>query len=127
MFVPPRCPNRVCPMHERPEPGFYWRNGCYWPKCRAQAVPRFKCRVCALGFSRQTFRMDYCDHKPHLNTLLMRLLCNGSGLRKAARFIGMTKNNTDAKFRKIGRHCRRLNEHLRQPLAPGASLQFDEF
>ena len=127
MFVPPRCPNVRCPMHAEPRAGFYRHKGYYQPKCRPHPVPRFKCRACNRGFSRQTFRMDYYDHKPHLNTLLMRLLCNGSGLRKAARFIAMTKNNTEAKFRKIGRHCRRLNVHLRQPLGERVRLQFDEF
>ena len=79
MFEPPHCPFSACPAHTAPESiagGFFNHNGSYQPKCRSQPVPRFKCRVCTRGFSRQTFRMDYCDNKPFLNPALFKLLAS---------------------------------------------------
>ena len=126
MFQPPRCPNRRCCQHLDPAPKFYVRKGFYRPLCRAHPVPRFRCKTCGKGFSRQTFRCDYRDHRPSLNATLFRLLASGIGLRQSARFLGLSRHCTELKARKIARHLRRLNLNLRGPLPIGASLQFDE-
>ena len=126
MFQPPRCPNPGCAEHHSPRSRFFRRNGRYHPKCRAHAVPRFLCRSCGRGFSRQTFRMDYRDHRPHLNTLLFGYLTSGIGLRQSARLLGLSRRCTELKFHKIARHLRHLNLNLRGPLPPSAELQFDE-
>ena len=125
MFEPPRCPNRQCPHHAKPEGRFYVKRGFYKPLCRAHPVPRFRCRHCGRGFSRQTFRLSYRDHKPDRNLPLFLALASGLGLRQTARTIGLSLNCTQAKFRKIGRHCRRFNLNLRREL-PSSTLVFDE-
>ncbi|MEM7205154.1 MAG: hypothetical protein AAF628_33175 [Planctomycetota bacterium] len=71
--------------------------------------------------------MDFRDRKPDRNPMVFELLASGLGLRQTARVARMTSRNTEMKFRKISRHLRRLNANLRQPLPPGATLQFDEF
>ena len=126
MFHPPCCPNSRCSQHRRPAARFYLRKGFYHPLCRAHPVPRFRCRVCGRGFSRQTFRADYRDHKPHLNAPLFLALATGIGLRQSARNLNLSLRCTELKFRKIARHLRRLNLNLRGPLPSGSQLQFDE-
>ena len=91
MFTPPRCPNPGCPFHKKPIAKFFVRKGFYHPLCRKHPVPRFKCRCCELGFSRQTFRADYCDNKPDRNVLIFRLLNSGIGLRQTHRLVGLTR------------------------------------
>jgi len=127
MFVPPRCPNLDCSQHQQPVPGFYSHHGFYHPRCRAYPVPRFRCGECRRTFSRQTFRMDYRDHRPDLNAPLYRLLNSGVGFRQSARVLGLSRQCTEAKFWKHARHARFLNESLRGLLRKGASFQFDEF
>jgi transposase-like protein len=117
-FTPPRCPNRVCPAHRAPPPGFFRRAGSYQPQCRDTPVPRFVCLVCRRGFSRQTFRLDYRDKKPHHNRPLFSLLTSGVGLRQAARVLDLGVGATQRKFRKIARHMRLLNRNL-LPRWPG--------
>jgi transposase-like protein len=126
MFQPPHCPNRRCPQHDTPEPAFYRHHGHYSVRCRPQPVPRFRCKSCRRTFSRQTFRMDYRDHRPQLNPRLFLLLASGLGLRQSARVLQLSHRCTELKARKIGRHLRRLNLNLRDELPPGSSLQFDE-
>ena len=126
MFAPPRCPHAGCAMHADPDPDFCRPHGSYRARCRAHPVPRFRCLECGRTFSRQTFRMDYRDRKPDRNAQLVALLCSGLGLRQTARRIGLTARNTELKFRKIGRHLRRLNANLVGDLPAGATLQFDE-
>ena len=126
MFRPPRCPNRHCPRHVEPKANFFVRRGYYYPRCRSHPVPRFRCRTCHRGFSRQTFRADYRDHRPHLNPHVFRSLATGLGLRQTARNTGLSLRCCELKFRKIARHIRRLNLNLRSQLSDGCQLQFDE-
>lgn len=126
MFTPPRCPNPLCPMHRAPEPLFFKRKGFYLPKCRSVPVPRFQCKVCRLGFSRQTFRVDYRDHKPHVNAQLVKLLASGIGLRQSARIVPLARKSTELKFRKLARQLCFLNVNLRQPFPEGSEFEFDE-
>jgi hypothetical protein len=129
VFVPPRCPNQECPAHLHPESipdGFYNPNGSYQPKCRPCPVPRFKCRVCHRGFSRQTFRVDYCDNKPHLNSYLFKLLASGMGLRQSARILPLSRRCTELKARKISHHLGRLNRNLMDQMPEGTRFSLDE-
>ena len=126
MFLPPRCPNTSCPMHKEPVAGFFRKQGYYKAKCRPRPIPRFQCKVCARGFSRQTFRMDYRDHKPDLNPRLFELLASGVGLRQSSRMLRLSLRCTELKFRKVARHLRGLNRNLCSNLPPNASLQLDE-
>ncbi len=125
-FVPPCCPNQSCRMHTAPVPRFFERRGSYRPKCRSAPVPRFRCRTCRRGFSFQTFRVDYRDHRPHDNVTLFSLLVSGVGLRQAGRLIRMNVGSLQRKFRKLGRALRRLNRNLRCKLPAHRTLVFDE-
>jgi hypothetical protein len=89
-------------------------------------VPRFRCRTCRRTFSRQTFRVDYRDHKAHLNAPLFELLASGVGLRQSARTLRLSRRCTELKARKLGRHARRLNCSIGGALEGAASLHFDE-
>ena len=129
MFKPPRCPNPDCPAHHIEtfdNPDFYIRKGSYHPRCRARPVPRFKCRACRRGFSRQTFRQDYCDKKPHLNAKLFDLLASGLGLRQSGRVLHLSRRCTELKARKIARHLGRLGANLLDQFPKGSSFQMDE-
>ena len=126
MFEPPRCPYRDCPAHRHPHPGFYRKRGAYRVKCRPHPVPRFDCLVCGHSFSRQTFRVDYRDHRPDLNPKLFSLISSGLGLRQTSRLLGLSLRCTELKYRKLGLHLRHVNENVRGPLPTGSKLQFDE-
>ena len=127
MFHPPRCPYTCCSQHRNPSARFYRRNGYYRPRCRSHAVPRFICLACRRGFSRQTFRADFRDHRPDLNPRLFRYLSSGVGLRQSARLLGLSLHCTELKFRKLARQLAHLNLNLHTPLRAGSRLQFDEF
>ena len=127
MFIPPRCPYRSCPQHRSPDPNELRPHGRYRAKCRPHPIPRFRCRVCWRTFSRQTFRMDYRDHRPDLNARLFQSLASGLGLRQSSRNLRLSLRCTELKFRKIARHLRRLNLNLRASLPSNASFQLDEF
>ena len=96
------------------------------PQVPAHPVPRFRCSACGRTFSRQTFRADYYDHKPHLNAPLLINLISGVGLRQSSRTLNLTRRCTELKARKIARHLRRLNLNLRGVFDRDLELQLDE-
>jgi len=125
-FRPVRCPNRRCVAFRDPPPRFWRRNGTYRPRCRKEPIPRFRCKLCRRGFSRQTFRLDYRDKRPELNVELFKLLTSGVGLRQAGRCLELDVHAVQKKFRKLARHMRLLNRSLLRRLPPGRVLLLDE-
>lgn len=136
MFEPPRCPSEACPMHASPTPRFFIRRGFYRSSVKPHPIPRFSCRECGKGFSRQTFRHDYRDHKPYWNVAVVEWICSGVGYRQTARMIHLTRRNLVNKARKIQRTMSALNTNLleragqidrEKPKLTPFELQFDEF
>jgi len=125
-FTPTRCPNRDCPQHSNPVTDFYVHNGYYHPACRKDPVPRYRCRHCKRGFSDQTFRHDYRDHRPETNARLLELLVSGVGLRQGGRLVGLSSSAVVRKLRKFGTTCNLLHEHLAAKLPEGRTYLFDE-
>lgn len=136
MFKPPRCPHKDCPCHHSSSGRFYTRHGTYTAKIRPRPIPRFRCRSCERTFSRQTFRHDYRDRKPHLNVRVIQELTSGVGYRQTARIVGLTRRNLLNKARKIQRTAQYLDQNLMQraadrdrasPSRAPLDIQFDEF
>lgn len=125
-FDPPRCPNRLCKFFEQPGQRFFIRKGVYRAKCRPEPVPRFSCKGCGKGFSRQTFRHDYRDRKPHCNVPLFRFLISSSGLRQAARQVGLSVHAVQKKARKIAKTCGFEHGNLCRQLPGGRTWLLDE-
>ncbi len=125
-FVPPRCPNPCCVQYTQPTPGFYQSLGYYQPKCRPEPVPRFRCLTCGRGFSRQTFRHDYRDHRPECNAALFLYLASGMSLRQAARLLELNPQSVQDKLVKIAKTLRRLQRNLCPRLPEGRTYLLDE-
>ena len=125
-FVPPRCPHRDCAAHVDPRPGFSRRSGSYWPRCRSEPVPRFRCVMCRRSFSRQTFRHDFGDRRPDCNAPLFMLVNSGVGLRQIGRLLRLDINSVQHKHRKIARTCGLLHDNLSPELPEGRTFQLDE-
>lgn len=126
MFHPSRCPYELCEGHRHPFPGFAVRFGAYWPKCRNHPVPRFRCRLCRRTFSRQTFRADYLQKKPHLNGSFLRLMVSCVGLRQAARVLRVARRTVEHRFEWLAEHARHYHENRLRPATLCGPFQMDE-
>jgi transposase-like protein len=125
-FDPPRCPNPECEHHAKPSGRFYRRRGYYQPACRAEPVPRFRCRACRRGFSRQTFRMDYRDRRPQDNQLLFSLFASGVGLRQCGRLLDMDIRAVQEKKTKMAAALAAMHHNLCPTLPAGRTYLLDE-
>ena len=126
MFRPPRCPNPSCTQHRTPSASFCWRVGYYQPRCRNEPVPRFRCKACRRGFSRQTFRHDYRDRRPECNEPLFSLLTSGVGLRQSGRLLKLGVQSVQRKMWKLSRTLQALHENLSVRLPAGGTYLMDE-
>lgn len=125
-FVPAICPHDDCGASSSPDRPFFQRWGSYRAACRNHAVPRFRCRSCKRTFSRQTFRYDYRQKKPHLDPDLLQLFVSGVGIRQAGRVLGVTRTTVTRKFSRIGAHCRWFHDDIARGISGHLHLQFDE-
>jgi transposase-like protein len=105
LFTPFRCPHADCRAHRDPYPGFFVRDGFYRPRCRSHPVPRFRCRACDRGFSRQTFRADRRQKKPFINAACLDLMVACVGLRQAARVLRVARRTVERRFDWLARHA----------------------
>ena len=126
MFVPPFCPYPPCAAHQQPLPRFFLRKGSYHPRCRNHPVPRFRCRACGRSFSRQNFRADYRQKKPHLNAAFLHLMVSCVGLRQASRCLRVARRTVEHRFRWLAEHAVRYHRHRLQGATLPGPFQFDE-
>jgi hypothetical protein len=105
MFHPPRCPYSDCSQHRDPGLCFAVRIGRYFPLCRNHPVQRFRCRGCRRTFSRQTFRADCRQKKPHINAACLRLMVSCVGLRQAAQVLQVARRTIERRFEWLARHA----------------------
>lgn len=125
-FVPPRCPNTGCPHHRNPTSRFFKRTGFYRAMCRTEPIPRYLCCTCRRSFSAQTFKVDYRDHRPHVNARVFALLTSGVGFRQTSRNVGLSHVSVLRKAMKLGRSLGELHKNLMQGLQTGLTYVLDE-
>ena len=126
MFIPPRCPYVACAAHLRPAAGFCYSDGRYHPRCRPHPVQRYRCRLCRRRFSRQTFRADRNQKKPHLNEPFLRLMLACVALRQAARVLGVARRTVERRFVWLAGHAASFHRHRLEGAALAGPFMLDE-
>ncbi|MBL9079492.1 MAG: hypothetical protein JNL08_18460 [Planctomycetes bacterium] len=89
-------------------------------------MPRFVCKTCKRGFSRQTFRHDRYDKRPHENAEVFFQLVSGVGMRQVARARQLSPKSVQRKLRKLARTLWALHDNLTQKLPEGRTWLLDE-
>lgn len=126
MFHPPRCPYPACSQHLRPDACFAVRAGRYFPRCLNHPVQRFRCRSCLRTFSRQTFRADRRQKKPHINAAFLRLMVSCVGLRQAAQVLQVARRTIERRFEWLARHASDWHSNRLDGALLGGPFQLDE-
>ncbi len=126
MFTPVRCPYTDCRAHQQVVVGFFTRAGFYRPLCRNHSVPRFRCRLCDRGFSRQTFRADRRQKKPFLNSACLDLMVACVGLRQAARVLRVARRTVERRFGWLARHAAQFQANRLATATLSGPFQLDE-
>jgi hypothetical protein len=116
MFVPPFCPAVGCEAHfEPPEANWYRPAGTYTTDFRG-LVHRFKCRLCGIGFSEQTFSIDYYAKRYADYRMLQSLLRSCQGIRQMARTLDVHRETIQNKVMRLSRQALAIHSDLLEDL-----------
>ena len=124
-FLPAFCPNPGCTEHTRDRKQnadrnrWFDRHGHYLTAAFGQ-VPRFRCRSCLRGFSRQSFRLDYYAKRVIDYRELLRQLVSCGSTRDIACAGGCSTSTVANRIERLARGAAALHAELL------VSLQNDE-
>ncbi len=111
-FKPPFCPREDCPDHHFRGRGYRAkRDGYYKRKCDPKRrVPRFLCRTCGRGFSRQAFATTYYMKRPELLAPVAGMLVACAAHRQIARHLDCAPSTVTQISVRLGKHAQRFHE-----------------
>lgn len=110
-FRPPFCPREDCPDHRFQGRGYRAkRDGYYRRKCDLnRRVPRFFCRTCGRGFSRQSFATTYYMKRPELLVPVAGMLVACAAHRQIARHLDCAPSTVTHISVRLGDHAQRFH------------------
>jgi transposase-like protein len=112
MFIPPHCPNPDCEHYDSPTvQDWYGSIGQYSTKTFG-TVPRFKCRSCRLGFSKQTFSIDYYAKRLLDYSYIYHKINDGAGLRKIGRDLHASCDSITNRINRMARNATLANRQI---------------
>ena len=126
---PPFCPNKDCRFHlSAPSDGRrWWRPVGTYPTKAFGRVRRYRCRECGIGFSEQTFSLDYFIKKPLSYRQIFERVTAGSGLRSIARRLGADHQMIASRLTRLARQAIAVHAQLLHELTLSEDLVADGF
>ena len=125
MFTPPHCPNPNCENYDRPQrPDWYQKTGHY-PTLTFGSVPRFRCKSCSKGFSRQTFSIDYFAKRRLDYRYIYNQINAGAGIRNIARDLKVRDKAISNRINRMARNAVLINQRILDTLPFGEDLVLD--
>ncbi|MCP3980262.1 MAG: helix-turn-helix domain-containing protein [bacterium] len=128
-YRPPHCPWAECPSHGTVSGFRYKRDGAYRRACDPlRKVPRYRCKICGRGFSKQSFAVSYFMKRPELLATIAALLVAGCAHRQIARTLGCAPSTVTRISARLGRaSLLLLAEALEQIEFVDEGFAFDHF
>jgi transposase-like protein len=131
-FVPPFCPRPSCEYHLNSDGWRFKRDGYHVRQFDRRKIRRYLCQHCQRSFSSQTFSTTYWLKRPDLLARIASLLVGCSGLRQAARSLGVSPSTVAGQAERLGRHALLFAEQesprgrrLSEPLAADGFESFE--
>jgi hypothetical protein len=109
-FSPAFCPRPDCPSRVRGASFLWYRDGHFPRAADGRTVQRYFCRTCSHGFSAQTFRLDFRQKKPQINTAVLACLVSKVTFRQTARILRINRKTVHRRLRLFGPALRELHE-----------------
>lgn len=130
-FEPPFCLNPKCRYHFERAAGreaspWFYRHGSYRTEAFGE-VPRFRCRHCGRGCSRQSFRLDYYAKRVLDYRELLRQLVSCGSTRDMARAAAATTSTVANRIERLARAAAALHAGVLQRIGIVEPLVIDGF
>ena len=125
-FLPQFCPHRRCRHHRRGVGLWYIHWGSYHNSCFGR-IQRFRCRGCGGSFSEMSFSADIYIKRRACYRRLHSVLCDGAGVRAAARRLECSTGTVANRLQRSARAAFATLARLSPLLAHHESLALDGF
>lgn len=125
-FTPPCCPDPHCASSKSATAFEFVHSGTYARRCDGRIVQRFRCSRCKLGFSEQTFRLDYGLRRPELDRPIYEAFVSKVTHRQAARILNTKRRTVERRIARYGDHGRLLHALLIAGKRVTGSFSLDE-
>jgi len=102
------------------------KRGFYLKNQDTKKIQRYFCISCKQGFSKQTYRADYNEHKPWVNKKLMQILCSEVSQKRSAEILGINHKTVALKIPKIAQFAKNKQEMMDQKSKSIKKWLFDE-
>lgn len=102
------------------------RNGGFYRRSDKRWIPRYKCALCARGFSRATRSPCFGQNKRQLNPQIFKLLASGVSQRRISRLLRIHQTTVARKLAFLGLEARRKNLRDRLRHHQMTEIQFDD-
>lgn len=112
MFIPPHCPSPECTNYTQPvRPGWFQKTGFYSTITFGE-VPRYRCKFCRTGFSKQTFSIDYYAKRRLDYRIIHNRINDGAGIRKIARDMDVKDKAITNRINRMARNATLANQMI---------------
>ncbi len=101
-----KCPNPYCACPEN-----FIKDGTFRRNEDSKTIQRFRCRSCLTRFSSATFSAAYKHKKRRVNSEILKLLCSGISMRRAALLLNVNRKTVERKLPFLAAVCRQRNQN----------------
>lgn len=120
------CPNPKCPFYQKKQ--HVKKDGTYFRKNDSRRIQRYVCLHCHKKYSASTFCLAKNQKKRRVNILLLRELCSGVSMRRAAIKLNIHRITVHRKTLYLAKLSRKIHQRFLQQLQerPVTQMQFDD-
>ncbi len=102
------------------------KRGFYRRPSDQKKVQRYRCKICKISFSEQTYAIDYRQQKRGFNQSCFLTLCSGVSQRRAAYIFQVVPRTIARRVKKFGEICEKNLKNYRENRAKVNEVEFDE-
>lgn len=127
-WQPPFCPNSDCKHHNNLQGDWpFKRHGFFLRRTQPRRIQRFRCKVCGVTFSAQTFAVTYYLKRPDILPRLLTKIVGGMANRQIADDLKTAPATVDDQVDRLGRHCLLLHHRIIADLPQRRDIVVDGF
>ena len=126
MKIPPFCPNSSCSCYRQPEKQWFIHNGFYYNRKHGR-IQRFLCLHCGIGFSEETFNIDYCTKLKLPYRFILEHLVTSSGIRDLSRLLRVSCSTVNNRLSRLARQAMAVSASLCRDFSLKEDLVADGF
>ena len=112
MYIPEHCPNPQCNNYQAAPRTRWYRKLGHYPTLTFGSVPRFKCKACHTGFSKQTFSINYYAKKELDYRYIIRQINACAGIRNIAHDLRVKPEAVTNRINRLARNAVLANQSI---------------